>query len=123
MGVVYHGAFFRWFEAGRANYMRRRGSPYHNIERQGLHLPVVEAHANYLKPARYDEVLEVKAWIGELGLAQLRFDYEISRAGETLVRGFTRHASMSSEGRLVRLPDEVRLALASPETTTGGGAL
>lgn len=123
MGVVYHGAFFRWFEAGRANYMRRRGSPYQDIERRGLHLPVVEAHANYLKPARYDEILEVRAWIGELGLAQLRFDYEISRSGETLVRGFTRHASMSSEGRLVRLPDEVRRALASPEAVTGGGTL
>jgi acyl-CoA thioester hydrolase len=121
MGVVYHGTFFRWFEAGRANYMRRRGSPYQDIERQGLHLPVVEAHANYLKPARYDEILEVRAWVGELGLAQLRFDYEISRAGETLVRGFTRHASMSAEGRLVRLPDEVRRALASTEADTEGG--
>jgi len=115
MGVAYHGTFFRWFEAGRANYMRRRGSSYHDVERSGLQLPVVEAHANYLKPARYDEVLTITAWIGELGLAQLRFEYEISRNGAALVRGFTRHASIGQDGRPVRLPDDVRQALASVE--------
>lgn len=119
MGVAYHGTFFRWFEAGRADYMRRRGSSYHDVERSGLQLPVVEVHANYLKPARYDDVLTVKSWIGELGLAQLRFEYEISRDGELLVRGYTRHASIGTDGRPIRLPDEVRLALSREETSEG----
>jgi acyl-CoA thioester hydrolase len=120
MGVAYHGAFFRWFEAGRATFMRRRGSSYHDIEQGGLQLPVIEAHADYLKPARYDEVLTVRAWIGELGLAQLRFEYEVSRNGEALVRGFTRHASIGKDGRPIRLPDNVRQALESQEQVKGG---
>ena len=121
MGVVYHGIYLRWFEAGRANYMRRRGSSYSEVERRGLQLPVVEAHAHYLKPARYDEMLTIKAWIGELGLAQLRFEYEISRNGEVLVRGYTRHASISPAGRPIRMPEEIRQALAGPESDSGGG--
>lgn len=123
MGVAYHGTFFRWFEAGRANYMRRRGSSYHEVERSGLQLPVIEAHADYIRPARYDEVLTIKAWIGELGLAQLRFEYEVSRNGEALVRGFTRHASVGKDGRPTRLPDRVRHALESQEQETRGATL
>jgi acyl-CoA thioester hydrolase len=122
MGVAYHGTFFRWFEAGRAHYMRQRGSSYHEVEHRGLHLPVIEAHAHYLRPARYDEILTIKAWVGELGLAQLRFEYEISRNGEALVRGYTRHASISPEGRPVRLPDDIRQALARSEARAGGGS-
>jgi acyl-CoA thioester hydrolase len=123
MGVAYHGTFFRWFEAGRANYMRRRGSSYHDVEHGGLQLPVVEAHADYLKPARYDDVLTIRTWIGELGLAQLRFDYEISKNGEALVRGYTRHASIGKDGRPTRLPDDVRQALESREQDMMGATL
>jgi acyl-CoA thioester hydrolase len=121
MGVVNHAMFFRWFEAGRAHYMRRRGSSYSAVEGRGLHLPVVEAHAHYLKPARYDEQLTITAWIGELGLAQLRFEYEISRDGEPLVRGYTRHATITPEGRPVRLPEDIRRSLGSAEAQTGAG--
>jgi acyl-CoA thioester hydrolase len=123
MGVAYHGTFFRWFEAGRATYMRRRGSSYRDIEQNGLQLPVVEAHASYLKPARYDEVLTIRAWVGELGLAQLRFEYEITRDGQSLVRGFTRHASVGRDGRPVRLPDAVRKSLSSAEQDRGRATL
>ena len=120
MGVVNHATYLRWFEASRASYMRRRGSAYAAVEQDGLHLPVVEAHLDYLKPARYDDVIAIEAWIVDLGLAQLRFQYEISRNGEVLVKGFTRHAAISSAGRPTRLPEEIRSALAGPEQTDGG---
>lgn len=121
MGVVYHGTYLRWFESGRATYMRRRGSDYAKIEADGIQLPVVQANLTYHKPARYDEILSVNAWLEELGRLQLQFNYEISRGGEILVKGFTRHASIDLEGRLTRIPANVREALARRETKQGGG--
>jgi acyl-CoA thioester hydrolase len=120
MGVVNHATYLRWFEACRASYMRRRGSAYAAVEQDGLHLPVVEAHLDYLRPARYDDVIAIEGWITDLGLAQLRFEYEISRDGEVLVRGFTRHAAVSQAGRPTRLPEPIRVALAGPETADRG---
>lgn len=38
MGVVYHATCLRWFEAGRAHFMRSRGCPYSSIERDGEEL-------------------------------------------------------------------------------------
>jgi acyl-CoA thioester hydrolase len=118
MGVVYHGTYFRWFEAGRANYMRLRGTRYSAIEQRGIFLPIVEAHAEYLSPAAYDEVLDVSAWISDIGRAQLKFSYLISRDGKELVRGYTRHAAVNGEGKPVRLPAEIPKALVGPEIET-----
>ena len=44
MNVVYYANYLRWFEAGRAHYMRCRGYTYREIEQSGIQLPVVEAH-------------------------------------------------------------------------------
>jgi len=117
MGVVYHATYLRWFEAGRAAFMRRRGSSYRAVEESGVMLPVIEANAQYLKPAHYDDVIDVTARLGEIGRAQLRFEYEISKDGVPLVRGFTRHAVTTIEGRPTRLPASVREALEHEETT------
>ncbi len=119
MGVVHHAAYLRWFEAGRAEYMRLRGANYAAVEELGIQLPVVEAHLTYHKPARYDDVLTVRAWLSDLGRLQINFDYEISMGEDVLVSGHTRHAAINLDGRLTRLPREVREALAAQESETG----
>jgi len=123
MGVVYHGTYLRWFESGRATYMRRRGTDYLGVENGGIQLPVVQANLSYHKPARYDDVLTVKAWVEELGKLQLQFNYEISRDREVLVRGFTRHASITLDGKLTRLPARLTEGLAREEEASGGGVV
>jgi acyl-CoA thioester hydrolase len=123
MGVVYHATYLRWFEAGRAAYMRRRGASYREIEEGGVLFPVVEANAVYLKPAYYDDVLDVTARLAQLGRAQLKFEYEIAKDGVALVRGFTRHAVIKADGRPTRLPAAVREALENAETEPGENAV
>ncbi|MDD5305695.1 MAG: thioesterase family protein [Deltaproteobacteria bacterium] len=116
MGVVYHATYLRWFEAGRGDYMRRRGVSYAAIERSGLALPVVEAHAVFKKPAVYDDLLEVSTRVGELGGARVRFDYGISRGLELLVTGHTWHAAVIRGKGPIRLPVHLKNALLASET-------
>lgn len=115
MGVVYHATYLRWFEAGRSDYMRRRGLPYLQIEKEGITLPVVEAHAKYHSPAQYDDVLEITTWVSTVSRAQLTFCYLISIGGRSLVTGYTRHASVGPEGRPTRLPNHIKSILSSEE--------
>jgi acyl-CoA thioester hydrolase len=114
MGVAWHGGFFAWFEVGRTDLLRRRGCTYRDLEEQGLRFPVVEAQARYLKPARYDDVLEIHTRLTELGHVRLAFAYEVRREGTEgpLALGSTVHASLDREGRPCRLPDELRRRLA-----------
>lgn len=111
MGVVYYANYLRYFEAARAAFLRDGGLPYADVERQGLQLPVVEAHVRYLRPARYDDLLEVTATPAELRHASLRFTYQVRRADELLAEGFTVHACVNAAGRPTRLPAALRRLL------------
>jgi acyl-CoA thioester hydrolase len=115
MGVAWHGGFFAWFEVGRTDLLRRCGCTYRELEEQGLRFPVVEAQARYLKPARYDDVLEVRTRLTSVGQVRLAFAYEVHREGTQgpLAVGSTVHASLDREGRPCRLPDDLRRRLAT----------
>jgi acyl-CoA thioester hydrolase len=113
MGVAWHGQFFAWFEVGRTDLLRRYGCTYRDLEAQGLRFPVIEAAARYLKPARYDDVLEVRTRLTSLGGARLSFAYEVHRDGTEgpLATGSTVHAALDAEGRPRRLPEDLRRRL------------
>jgi acyl-CoA thioester hydrolase len=114
MGVAWHGQFFAWFEVGRTDLLRHYGCTYRELEEQGLRFPVIEVAARYLKPARYDDVLEVRTRLTRLGHVRLAFEYEVHRDGTDgpLATGSTVHAALDREGRPCRLPDDLRRRLA-----------
>ncbi|MBW7887947.1 MAG: acyl-CoA thioesterase [Bacteroidetes bacterium] len=93
MQVVYHGNYLVYFENARTEMLRAMGLPYSEVERLGLYIVVVEAHAHYKKPAYYDDLLQVNAILSELPSVKLRIDYEITRkaTAELLVTGYTVH--------------------------------
>ena len=108
MGVMYHGNYFRLFERGRAEYIRERGLTYKDIEDRGVFLPVSQAQAHYLQPARYDDLVLIECRPGQIKRASLRFDYRIFRdrnKTELLVEGHTLHACTNTDGKVIRLPE------------------
>lgn len=117
MGVVYYANYFRYFELSRAEYLRAQGWTYREMEAEGALLPVVEATAAYKAPAKYDDVLVIKATITELRRASLQFEYEIRREtdGALLVTGRTVHACVGRDGKPTRLPEKVSDLLRSAE--------
>jgi acyl-CoA thioester hydrolase len=58
----------------------------------------------YLRPARYDDELEIVTTLREKPIARIRLDYEIFRAAELLATGHTVHAFIDREGRPTRPP-------------------
>ena len=114
MGFVYYGNYLRYFEIARNEFLRLAGARYRAFEEtHGLMLPVVEAHVRYRRPARYDDELAIHAAITEVRGASARFVYEIRRLpdGEPLVDGYTVHACIDTQGRVARIPAELRMAL------------
>ena len=105
MGVVYYANYLRYFESSRAAYWRALGRSYKDLEDAGVALPVVEAHCNYKRPARYEDVLDVDVEVGEVRGASLRFVYTVSRGGELLADGHTRHAVIGSNGKPRAIPE------------------
>src|SRR5204863_4018597 len=60
MGVVYYANYFVWFEVARTDLLRTLGWTYREMEASGVMLPVIEAHCEYRRPARYDDEIEVR---------------------------------------------------------------
>lgn len=110
MGVVYYANYLVWFEVARCEWFRDTGSTYQALEASGTILPVIEAHCEYERPARYDDDIEILTTARLLSPARLRFDYELRRRGEStpLAAGYTVHAGVDPGGRPRRLPPEVR---------------
>jgi acyl-CoA thioester hydrolase len=92
MKVVYYGNYLTYFEVGRVEYLRHQGLPMSDVD-QKLHMPVVEASVRYLRPARLDDLLDVRCWVSERRRASFRFAYEIrNEAAEAVATGETLHA-------------------------------
>jgi acyl-CoA thioester hydrolase len=105
MKVAYYGNYLTYFEVGRVEYLRQRGLPISDIDRR-VHMPVVEATVRYVKPARLDDLIEVRCWISEKKRASFRFSYDIRDEGrEPIARGFTLHACQDpATAKLVGIP-------------------
>ena len=107
MGVVYYANYLVFMEVGRVEYLRRRGHAMVDVNAK-IHMPVVESSVKYVRPARLDDLLVVKTWVGELRRASFSFGYEITRAetGELIATGQTLHACWDPKtGKVVPLPD------------------
>lgn len=96
MGVVYYGNYMRLFEIGRTELLRAAGIAYATFEAEGLYLPVLEAHALYHAPARYDDEIVITTTYTPAPSAVLELHYRVHRNGDTLVTGWTRHTFVSA---------------------------
>ena len=99
MGVVYYGNYLTIFERARNELMRESGFTYKACEEAGFMLPVTHAEVDYRSPAKYDDLLEVTAYVQAQKGVRLEIACEVRRKGEerVLVSGFTRHAFVSTE--------------------------
>jgi acyl-CoA thioester hydrolase len=105
MKVVYYGNYLTYFEVGRVEFLRQQGLAMSHVDRQ-VHLPVVEALVRYRKPARLDDLLEVRCWVSERRRASFRFAYEIrNEEGEPVATGSTLHACLDpATSEMVAVP-------------------
>lgn len=113
MGIAHHAEYFAWFEVGRTELLREHGLPYRDLEKRGVRFPVIGAEARFLRPAYYDDVLEVRTAVASLTGARIAFAYEIYRDGTgPIATARTEHAAVDAQGRPRRLPADVRSRLA-----------
>ena len=110
MGQAYYGNYFRWFEIGRNELFRSLGISYASVESLGIFLPVAEAYCKYSVPARYDDLLMIETSLDTRFKGAIKFDYRIYGQDEKtlLAQGYTRHACLNRDGKVVRPPTFIK---------------
>ncbi len=112
-GIVYYANWLRFLERGRTELLRLIGQEHSALrDERGVNWVVRRLAIDYLKPARLDETIEVVTSCGELRGASLDMIQQARRGEEILVRAELVVACMGATGRPVRLPAQLRTALA-----------
>ena len=107
-GVVYYANYLKFLERGRTEALRDMGVDQVALKDQGLVFVVRRAVVDWLAPARFDDLLEVRtrpAWVKRASAAMAQ---EVWRGGDCLLTAEVTIACMGPEGRPLRLPDRVR---------------
>ncbi len=119
MGVVYHGNYLNWLEAARVEYLRALGIVLSDLTGRGILFPIVSICVKYLSPARFDDVVVVRARLLEASRVRLVFSYEIFRKDGTRLAKASSEGTFTSleTGRVLRLPADLaaRLLAAAKE--------
>ena len=111
-GVVWHGTYLRWLEAGRSIFCEKAGCPLNKLaEEQDIIFPVVNINISYKSPAKlYDEII-VETEVKELSKLAVVFSQRIKDKKtdklhiEATVKAVAIH---NSTGELFRrFPDDV----------------
>lgn len=87
-GIVHFSNFFRYMEFAEVAFLRSLGLNV-KLEIEGMQLgfPRVAAACDYLKPARFEDVLEIAVTVDRLGTKSVTYAMEFTRGTEVIARG------------------------------------
>lgn len=117
MGYLYYAEYLHLFERARGEFIRSLGMSYADVERRGVMLPVVEAGCRYRLPARYDDLIQIRVSLREIGRASMSFVYSVmdEERKREHAAGFTDHACTGPDGKPVRMPAWLREMMVTPQ--------
>ena len=98
-GVVYYANYLRFMERARTEYLRALGFEQDRLrEEQGILFTVHSVQVDFLRPARFNDLLEVTADIENMRRASLTFAQQVMRHGrsDVLCRGRVRVACVDA---------------------------
>jgi acyl-CoA thioester hydrolase len=120
-GVVYYANYLKYMEQGRTELMRDLGIDLALLHERGILFAVTDIHLKYRAPARYNDTVTVESRLVDTSSILLTFENTLTnQAGTLLVKGETRLACISREGKAVRIPEDVaaKLKAAVPVSRT-----
>lgn len=114
MSVVHHAAYLPYLEAARIEYLRAIGHPYTGLRAEGVDFPIIEVAVRYLRPLRFDDLVDVHVVVASVTGPRFEMGYLLSVDGQPRATAVTVHAVVNQDGRPIRSPAWLRRLAASP---------
>ncbi|KQT35937.1 thioesterase [Chryseobacterium sp. Leaf405] len=107
MKYVYYGNYAQYFEIARVELFRSIGMSYNEIENQGIWLPVSDYKIKYLRPALYDQKLEIHTYVKKIPGVKIEFEYEIyNEDGIKITEAYTTLFFLDAKtNKIIKCPD------------------
>ncbi len=115
-GIVHFANFFRYMEFAEVEFLRSLGlSVTGRNEAEHIGLPRVAASCDYLRPARFEDVLDIEVSMLKIGRKSVTYGFEFFKQGEAIARGQVTSVScrVSNDKQMesVELPEVMRRKL------------
>ncbi|MEP1765362.1 MAG: tol-pal system-associated acyl-CoA thioesterase [Sulfitobacter sp.] len=108
-GIVYYANYLRYIERARSDWVREMGIDQLAMKENGIVFAVRRVEADYVTPARFDDILEVRTTLDSLSAAKMVMAQEVWRADELIFTAKVLIVCIGTAGKPVRLPAECRL--------------
>ncbi|MEO0503717.1 MAG: YbgC/FadM family acyl-CoA thioesterase [Pseudomonadota bacterium] len=107
-GVVYYANYLRYIERARSEIVEQCGLDQNAMKAAGLVFVVTRVEADYLAPALLGDRLEVVTTHKAASAVRWTFDQAVCRGDTVLFRAHVIAVTMTTAGKPVRLPAEIR---------------
>lgn len=96
-GVVYHANYLRFMERARTEWLREQGYEQDVLREQGLIFTVRSAALEFIRPARFNDLLDVSVSIKKIRGASVDIKQTITdQSGATVCEGDVRIACVDA---------------------------
>jgi acyl-CoA thioester hydrolase len=113
-GIVYYANYLRFIERARTEWIRSLGIDQGRLRAEaGIVFAVRRIEADYLAPARFDDVLEVRTALRSATGARIVLAQDIWRADTRLFAAVVTLVALTARGMPARIPPAVRAVLPS----------
>ena len=104
-GIVYYANYLKFIERARSEWVRNLGLDQNVLRKDhGIVFAVRKVEADYMKSAKFDELLLISTELQKKTRVRLNFSQEIYRDSDLIFRANLVIVPLSVAGRLVKLP-------------------
>lgn len=107
-GIVYYANYLRYIERARSDWVREMGIDQLAMKAEGVVFAVRRVEADYIQPARFDDLLQVRTDLVSLSPARMVMRQEVRRAETLLFQADVTIVCINANGKPCRLPAKLR---------------
>ncbi len=115
LGIIWYGAYLKYFEAAELEMFRAVGLPYEVLRVQHeVQLPRKAFTVEFYSPAQMDELLDIDIGVTKIGSSSLTMRFEAYRAADRVLRATAQLTVVCVEKSSITkrvIPEWVRTAL------------
>ena len=105
-GIVYYANYLKFIERARSEWARNLGLDQNVLRKDhGIVFAVRKVEADYLKSAKFDELLLIRTELQKKTRVRLNFSQEIYRDNDLIFRASLVIVPIGVSGGLVKLPE------------------
>lgn len=110
-GVVWHGSYLRWLEAGRMNFADEMGISLPVLQDNNVVLPVTNINVRYKSSARLNDELIIETSVQKFNPLSVSFNQKVidKISGKVFVEAIVDVVAIDNNGKLYRKMPQILL--------------